>query len=177
MKLVIHDKGKNCNKTIRRIFGGSERSGQTRQDEITIVTDNKEINRCIGCFGCWVKTPARCVLQDAYSDMPEKLRQADELVIISECVYGMYSPFVKNVLDRSIGYLHPFFAKVNGEMHHRQRYQKTLGFSVYYYGETTEEERKVAKKIAQANAVNLYADLKEVRFYKEFEALTEGVHR
>ncbi|WP_407654270.1 MULTISPECIES: hypothetical protein [Caproicibacterium] len=35
------------------------------------------------------------------------LSQCDELILISKCCYGGFSPFVKNVLDRSIPYIHP----------------------------------------------------------------------
>jgi multimeric flavodoxin WrbA len=38
-------------------------------EDITIVSKNAPIHNCIGCFGCWVKTPGACVIRDKYGDM------------------------------------------------------------------------------------------------------------
>lgn len=62
------------------------------------------------------------------------MAESNELVLVSRCCYGGANPFVKNVLDRSIPYLHPYFAIVNGEMHHRQRYNKKLTLTALFYG-------------------------------------------
>ena len=47
---------------------------------------------------------------------------ADELIIITENYYGTYSPFVKAVLDRSIGLSTPLSTYRGGQMHHTLRY-------------------------------------------------------
>ncbi len=39
----------------------------------------------------------------------KKLAACDELTIVSKCTYGGPSAYVKNVLDRSIPYMHPDF--------------------------------------------------------------------
>lgn len=74
-----------------------------------IISDNDEIRNCIGCFGCWIKSPGQCLIKDGYDNMGKILSKADNLIIISQCCFGGYSPFVKNILDRSISYLLPFF--------------------------------------------------------------------
>ena len=76
-----------------------------------IVSNKGSIRNCIGCFGCWIKTPGQCVMKDGYENMGSILSQADTVTIISKCYYGGYSPFVKNVLDRSIPFLLPFFCQ------------------------------------------------------------------
>lgn len=167
MKLVIHDRGKACNEEIKTLLNES--------DELIIVGGDEKINHCIGCFGCWIKTPTECVIKDSYNRMPEKLKQADTMIIISECNYGMYSPFVKNILDRSIGYVHPYFTRRNGEMHHKLRYNRTINMVIYYYGETTEQERELAENIAKANTLNMNLNLKDIRFFSDYNALRESV--
>lgn len=113
MRLLIHDLN---NEEFQELF--------TKQmSETMIISDNGTIRHCIGCFGCWVKTPAACVIRDDYGDMGENLSKCKDLIIISKCCYGGLSPFVKNVLDRSISYIHPYFVTRNGEMHHRRRYK------------------------------------------------------
>lgn len=34
-----------------------------------MIADNHDIKKCIGCFGCWIKTLGQCVLKDGYHKM------------------------------------------------------------------------------------------------------------
>ena len=99
MKLIIHDLSKEDFNNI----------SENLNEEDIIICKGKRINKCIRCFGFWIKTPGECVIKDDYNKMGEKIVSCDELIIISECKYGIYSPFIKNILDRSIGYIHPYF--------------------------------------------------------------------
>lgn len=123
--------------------------------ETMLIKNDGSIHHCLGCFGCWVKTPGACVIRDSYGNMGEYLSKCREVVIISRCYYGGFSPFVKNVLDRSISYLHPYFAIRNGRMHHRRRYQNRFALKVWFYGEDiTAKEKETAEKLVEANAIN-----------------------
>ncbi|AND83806.1 flavodoxin family protein [Clostridium tyrobutyricum] len=155
MKLLIHDlKADDLKKIFSNIL-----------DDMIIISDDGTIHNCIGCFGCWIKTPAACVIHDKYKDMGEYLSKCSDVIIISECCYGGFSPFVKNVLDRSIPYLHPYFIIKNGEMHHRRRYNNNINMQVYFYGQNiTERERQTAKKIVKANSINLDCIVDKVVF-------------
>ncbi|SCJ05924.1 hypothetical protein [uncultured Clostridium sp.] len=95
MKLIIHDLSKEDFNNI----------SENLNEEDIIICKGKRINKCIRCFGFWIKTPGECVIKDDYNKMGEKIASCDELIIISECKYGMYSPFIKNILDRSIVYV------------------------------------------------------------------------
>ena len=33
-----------------------------------IIKPQTDIRHCIGCFGCWVKTPGQCVIHDGYEN-------------------------------------------------------------------------------------------------------------
>lgn len=133
----------------------------------TVISDNGTIHHCIGCFGCWIKTPGICVLKDDYNNMGEILSKCSELVIISECVYGSYSPFIRNVLDRSIPYLLPYFVYINNETHHKQRYKNNITLSVHFYGnDISIAEKKTAKSLVKANGVNFYLSESEVYFHE-----------
>lgn len=166
MKLLIHDLGKEA-------FSSDM---QTSVDGKKIISEDSEIHNCIGCFGCWIKTPAVCVIRDKYGDMGEILSKCDTVTIISKCFYGGFSPFIKNVMDRSIPYVHPYFVKRNGEMHHRPRYENQFNLKVIFYGENiTEKEKQTAIKLVKANSVNLNCNLQEISFAKnirEVEGLT-----
>jgi multimeric flavodoxin WrbA len=131
----------------------------------TVISDNGRIRPCICCFGCWIKTPGQCVITDGYHNMGVLLSGCERLIIISRCFYGSYSPFVHNVLDRSIPYLLPYFRTKNGETHHKNRYDNNMAFTVYFYGDSTDREKETAQKLVRANGVNFFARKTEVYFY------------
>ena len=51
--------------------------------------------------------------------------------------YGGYSQSIKAVLDRSIGYLLPYFRLVGGAMHHQMRCDNPFALDVHFYGGPT----------------------------------------
>ncbi len=137
-----------------------------------IISDTGTIRHCAGCFGCWIKTPGKCVLKDGYDNMGELLSKTEKVTIISRCFYGCYSPFVKNVLDRSIPWLLPFFKIRNNETHHKRRYQNNIQLAVHFYGEKiTTEERETAEKLVKANCANFYVKNYEISFSNSLKEL------
>lgn len=79
---------------------------------------------CIGCFGCWVKTPGQCVINDAAREIAYKMPRSDLISYVSPIVFGGYSYELKKVLDRQISGILPFMERFEGEVHHPQRYEK-----------------------------------------------------
>jgi len=116
--------------------------------ETVVISDNGKIRPCICCFGCWIKTPGQCIIKDGYEDMGVLLSKCDKLVIISQSFYGGYSPFIKNVLDRTVcPYMLPYFKTKKGETIHPKRYDNTISMSVHLYGDISDAERETAKKL------------------------------
>ena len=145
------------------------------EGEHKIIKPKKKIHHCTGCFGCWVKTPGKCVIHDGYEGMGIDMGNCMELILISRCCYGSVSPFVKTVQDRAIAYIHPDFVLRGGEMHHKRRYKNVISLSAYFYGEDiTEAEKETARDMIQANADNYDGKVKGVHFLKEAKEL-EGI--
>ena len=143
-------------------------------NEEDILVNACDIHRyCIGCFGCWLKTPGKCIIKDGFEDMGQRLSQVSEFILISKATFGSYSSAVKNVLDRSISYVLPFFEIRNGEMHHGERYHNALTISALFYGPMTENEKRTAESLVKANAVNLNAALGKVHFVEGMEDVRE----
>jgi len=141
-----------------------------------VITDNGSIHSCIGCFGCWIKTPGQCIIKDGYEHIGEQFSKCDELTIISKCFYGGFSPFVKNVLDRAISYISPHFVIRNGEMHHKRRYSNVIHMTVYWYGEDiTEAEMKTAQSLVTANALNYDGRVNQVLFFSSADQAREAL--
>ena len=144
----------------------------TNEDDILV--NACDIHRyCIGCFGCWLKTPGKCIIKDGFEDMGQRLSQVNEFILISKATFGSYSSAVKNVLDRSIAYVLPFFEIRNGEMHHGERYHNALTISALFYGDMSETEMQTAQNLVRANAVNLNAALGKVHFVEGMEDVRE----
>lgn len=139
----------------------------------TVISDDGAIRHCVGCFGCWIKTPGVCMLKDGYQGMGELLSKCDEAVIISQCVYGTFGPFVKNVVDRSIPYILPYFVMTNGTMRHKKRYKNTFDLTVHFYGDVTEKEKETAKRFVEAMCVDFHCGKHNVYFHEDVPA--EGV--
>lgn len=131
-----------------------------------------EIKRCIGCFGCWFKTPGVCVLKDGYSSLPVDISKCTELIIVSNCFCGSVSLFVKNVLDRSVAYVSPDFDIADGRMKHKRRYDNAPILTAYFYGEDIcDEEKETAEKIMRANMNNFGATVAGVKFCGSLQEL------
>ena len=141
------------------------------REKYSIVDSKGSKNHyCIGCFGCWLKTPGRCFIRDDFQTMGERLASSDEILIISKATFGGFSSAVKNVMDRSISFVSPFFDIRGGEMHHRERYPKHLTISAVFYGHMTEEEKETARGFVKANALNLNGQMGTVTFLDDIES-------
>lgn len=166
MKLLIHDLE---SKDFEKLF-------PSLSDRVKAISNDGTIHYCIGCFGCWVKTPGACVIRDSYGDMGEYLSKCDEVVIISKCCYGGFSPFVKNVLDRGISYVHPYFIMKNGEMHHKRRYDNHIDMKVWFYGENiTEKEKQTAQNLVKANCINFDSNDSKISFIHSIDEMEENL--
>ena len=165
MQVVIHDMNREefqkiyeklKVEAIEKKIKKSKNWIENNEEEVKIISDENKIKNCTGCFCCWIKNPGRCILKDGYENLAELYSKAEKITIISKCCYGTYSPFIKNVLDRSIPYLLPFFKLKNNEMHHTIRYKNKLSLEVYFYGNgLTELEKNTAEKTVKANCINL----------------------
>ena len=89
----------------------------------------------------------------------------DEFLIISKNTYGCYSPSVKNALERSISYVLPDFTIREGETHHKPRYRRAFALSAVFYGKAEQREKATARRLVEANAVNLNVPVKSTRFF------------
>jgi multimeric flavodoxin WrbA len=63
------------------------------------------INPCLGCFGCWTRTPGRCVQEDDMADLLPMLRQADLWILATPLYFDGPSGPLKNLMDRTTAFL------------------------------------------------------------------------
>lgn len=137
-----------------------------------VIMPRNPIRHCVGCFGCWIKTPGICLIHDGYERTGIEMGKCTELILISRCCYGSVSPFVKMVLERALSYIHPNFVIRNREMHHKRRYQNVIALSAHLYGENISSiEKETAEHLIEANAVNYDGFVKEIHFYRSVEEM------
>lgn len=130
---------------------------------------------CQGCFGCWTKHPAECFMKDSLKQACRVIGRADEFIIITENLYGTYSPNIKNILDRSIGISTPFSTYRGKQMHHTLRYGKHKLLKVIVYGDITEQEKATFTYTAKRNAINDGFEDSEVIFLNDLSELEDVI--
>ena len=141
MRVIIHDLDTSYEKSLK------EKCDQ-------LIHANGKYATCQGCFNYWTKHPAQCFIHDNLQYICHTVGRADELIIITENCYGIYSPNVKAILDRCIGLSTPLSTYRGGQMHHILRYGEHKKIKVYVYGDTLEQEKATFKEMVKRNAIN-----------------------
>ncbi|MFW9933280.1 MAG: flavodoxin family protein [Candidatus Thorarchaeota archaeon] len=125
MKILVLDGISESNRISTDILESFRVISEHSSFELEVVhLKEHKISYCRGCFGCWVKTPGECVIDDDARNICAKIINSDIVIYLTPIVFGAYSPTLKVLLDRSIPLIHPFFKKIQGEYHHQKRYNK-----------------------------------------------------
>jgi len=122
-----------------------------------LILRDIEIAPCMGCFGCWLQTPGICLIDDAAREVTRKIMGSDLVAYVTPITFGGYSSDLKKILDRSIGLVSPYFTRINGEVHHQERYKhapKLLGVGIVH--EPDEESERIFKTLIGRNAINMH---------------------
>ena len=114
-----------------------------------------KISNCVGCFGCWTKTPGRCVIRDDAIRVYPRIAQSDHVLYVSHTVYGGYDSVMKTMLERAIPVQQAFIRLVRGETHHVQRAVAPKKATIVAYGDMTDEEKDIFSKLISRNAYNM----------------------
>ena len=159
-KLILHDLTKEQEVQLLSFNSNSH----------TVFSAIPMVKSCIGCFGCWTKTPGKCVIKDRANEFSRLMATHEALIIISRMAFGGVSPEIKAVLDRSIGFILPFFTMVRNEMHHIKRFENIPDLKcIFYEKEISQQEKDIAKKLVEANAVNFNSNNYKAVFCNNLE--------
>jgi len=122
-----------------------------------ILRDEK-IAPCTGCFGCWIKTPGICVIDDVSRKIARDVVQSGILIYMTPITFGGYSSELKKALDRNIPMILPFFLKIKGEVHHKPRYAHYPNLLVIgYLDKPNPAYEKIFKFLVERNALNMHS--------------------
>ena len=163
MKAFILSDGEFATGQYHRLSTAVKRSLADKGFEIAEKQlEPEELKYCVGCFGCWVKTPGRCVLRDAMDDINRTAMNSDVVVYLAPLVFGQFSANMKSALDRWIPNILPFFiVRADGSTMHPARYAKNPRIVMIAYGdgltaEDTDLFRDITTKHRQNGVVLAY---------------------
>jgi hypothetical protein len=98
---------------------------------------------CMGCFGCWVKKPGECVINDAVSRLNRAQMNSDVVIFLSPVVFGQFSANIKNAIDRWLPNMLPFFVtRPDGSTMHPPRYEDYPSQIIIGYADALSERDK-----------------------------------
>lgn len=135
-------------------------------DTDVFVLRYMKIGPCTGCFNCWVKTPGICNIRDDAREATRHYIAADHVILASPLIMGFLSSLLKNAMDRNISLVHPHLEEVDGEVHHRKRYDRypVISFLLEKEACTDDEDIAIATDIFRREAINVRASLGFVHF-------------
>ena len=115
-----------------------------------------DIKYCIGCFGCWVKSPGECRSRDESSQVCKAYINSDFVLWASLVIMGFYSALLKKVTDKLICIVHPYGEFVEGEVHHLPRYDHypTTGLLLEKGIDSDDEDVQIISDIHSRTALN-----------------------
>lgn len=96
---------------------------------------------CMGCFGCWVKKPGECIINDMMAQVNRNFVNSDVVIYLSPIIFGQFSANIKNALDRWLPNMLPFFeTRPDGSTMHPSRYDSYPKLTIIGYGKGLSEE-------------------------------------
>ena len=126
-----------------------------------------KITNCVGCFGCWTKTPGKCVIRDDAVKVYPLIAASDHVLYVSRVRYGCYDTTMKTMLERAIPVQQAFIRLHHGETHHVQRNVVPKQAVILGYGDISAEEQAIFRQLVARNANNMNFESFRVQFVSE----------
>ncbi len=156
MKILIHDLPRNANEIL---FAG-------KFDHFIMYADNGAVHRCIGCINCGQPEDALCCFHDVATSLAEDFEECEELVIISRCVYGSVSTFIKTMIDRTRGAMLPTLEVRGGDVMYKTK-KRAMKLRVCFYNAKNKRYEETAKRFVHLLAQEWNTSDVSVEFYED----------
>ena len=126
-----------------------------------------KIANCIGCFGCWTKTPGKCVIRDDATKIYPQIAASDRLIYVNRVKYGGYDTVMKKMHERALPIQQAFIKLVDGEAHHYQRNVALQDAIIIAYGTSSKEEEEIFSELIERNSYNMNFKSYQLIFVEE----------
>lgn len=179
MKTLILDGSTEQNSEIIKLNSLVQENLKKINSKITYIPLIEEhIAPCQGCFDCWLKTPGVCRIEDFGREITKLMVQNDLIMFITPITFGGYSSELKKAVDRFIPNILPFFKKVNGEIHHKQRYEKIASkIFIGYLNNPDKEKENIFKELTYRNSLNMEGRVFQTLIYIQSQGISEFENR
>lgn len=127
----------------------------SRTDLVYMDLSTMKIGNCVGCFGCWTKTPGKCVIRDDAVKVYPRIAESDHVLYVSKIKYGGYDTPMKTMLERAIPIQQAFIRLWHGETHHVQRNVAPKQAVIIGYGTISPQEQEVFRQLVARNTNNM----------------------
>jgi multimeric flavodoxin WrbA len=159
MKAILLDGSAENDRTGERVSAALTaqlRSGGWETEHV--VLREQKIGHCAGDFFCWIRSPGVCNVNDDNRAIAAAIVASDLLVYLTPVTFGGYSSALKRMVDHQIQNVSPFFATLEGETHHEQRYPTYPDFlAVGWMDAPDARAEAVFRHLARRNAINFFA--------------------
>jgi multimeric flavodoxin WrbA len=158
VKALILDGSRVAEESSEVVYRGLTRRLEAAGYEVSSMTlRHMEIYHCVGCFGCWVQTPGECMIDDGAREVASAFIGSDLVVLFTPVTFGGYSSELKKALDRIICLVSPFFARIDGEVHHEPRYSRYPSvLAVGVQQQPDQESEEIFTALVGRNAINFH---------------------
>jgi multimeric flavodoxin WrbA len=97
---------------LQNFLEGAKRAGAVAE---TLYLRNYTIKHCLGCYGCWLQTPGRCVQKDDMSaELFDRYLAADLVVLASPIYHATMNARMKLFIERTLPMMDPLKAMPEG---------------------------------------------------------------
>ena len=146
-------------------------------DDLTLIDLSQlKIANCVGCYGCWTKTPGKCVIRDDAVKVYPLIAASSRVLYVSHVKYGGYDTPMKTMLERAIPVQQAFIRLWHGETHHVQRRVEPKQAVVVGYSDLSAGEQDLFRRLVARNAHNMNFEQYRVVFARE-DTLAQTVKR
>ncbi len=166
MKITILNGNQEADEQGSLLSQVKDKLGNQGYQIVEFSLKEMKIKPCMGCFHCWIKDPGKCIIKDDSDAICRDFISSDFVILASPLVMGFPSSLLKNAMDRIIPLIHPYLEEVDGEIHHKKRYNSypSIGMILSREEDTDEEDIKIVSDIYSRAAINLRSELKFIIF-------------
>lgn len=163
MRITILNGNPDSNNKFDDYLKALSESLESKNHKIFVFTiRDLDIRYCIGCFGCWIKTPGECSnANDDSINVRKQLINSDLIIFASPVIMGFTSALLKRVHDKFVPLVLPYTGLYHDESHHHPRYDSypAMGLLLQPDPDTDEEDIEIIKTIYRRDSLNFHTDL------------------
>jgi len=115
---------------LQKFLEGAKRAGASTEN---LYLRDYKIKHCLGCYGCWVQTPGRCVQPDDMTEVLfDKYLQSDLVVLASPIYHATMNARMKLFVERTLPMMDPLaeMGEAGGSPHRFDKMPRVVTLSV-----------------------------------------------